>query len=654
RRIVFEEIDLEIGIRQRLQETVHSRIAWALLLQESLKSGISSEAFLRDESFDFQSAALDALRAAEVPILPLLDHEARLAPPPSPVSQILPPSPPQSSASLSSSSVPVPTRTPSRTTRTRGQPALPRAAPKKLLYLCNTVQHPPTLAKLVCPDCARADLPNVQGLLNHCRLRHRREFGSHDECIRACAVLVPPEDEAFVREHGTELPPTRLPSLRTLFEHAVGSAGAPGVDTHFAEDGTSVAPQDTSTHLSRTLGHHADTPALAPFLGRTARRRAITVHGEDEPVDIIGAVEASPQRAWRKHFMHRSVARPTLDAVDIDAHAPAHARSETPTSLPESGARTPIDGGGTRFHITARITVSDRSLWLPPERREPELQDHTHRWMIVVEAPSYSFHASTFITKMTVRSLTQPPPSSLKEPLVVPAYPFVAVATTDRPFLAEVALSFAGTHNADRTVQHWVELDAIKSATPALGDEQVLDIELDRATELLPIAPSVPLSSIWAAASAVNTGAVAQKLDKSRAEPAEPYARLLKTLLPGFPLTAGSRADAKARAASLPYKVVSGPQAFRALVPGRRKAIEMGRARALHAAYTQARSEFSPQEQQAHLPLSVADVFCWFEDEGLFLRPQAAHPLAHRKRTAASRAPQAFCPVCGIVLSAHP
>ena len=38
-------------------------------------------------------------------------------------------------------------------------------------------------------------------------------------------------------------------------------------------------------------------------------------------------------------------------------------------------------------------------------------------------------------------------------------------------------------------VEHWVELDPFHTSVvnPVLGDEQVLDVELDRHTELLPI-----------------------------------------------------------------------------------------------------------------------------------------------------------------------
>ena len=37
RRVILEEIDLEIGLHERLSETVQSRITWAFLLQEALQ-----------------------------------------------------------------------------------------------------------------------------------------------------------------------------------------------------------------------------------------------------------------------------------------------------------------------------------------------------------------------------------------------------------------------------------------------------------------------------------------------------------------------------------------------------------------------------------------------------------------------------------------
>jgi hypothetical protein len=61
---------------------------------------------------------------------------------------------------------------------------------------------------------------------------------------------------------------------------------------------------------------------------------------------------------------------------------------------------------------------------------------------------------------MTIRSVTDPPPSTLQEPIVVSTHPFVALASTDRPFLAEITLSFAGQQNSNKVVHHWVEVSA--------------------------------------------------------------------------------------------------------------------------------------------------------------------------------------------------
>lgn len=117
----------------------------------------------------------------------------------------------------------------------------------------------------------------------------------------------------------------------------------------------SSAPTHTSTHLSRTLGHHVDTPALAPFLGRAPKRRSITTYDENAPVDIDGSAHVTPKRRrWRIPLTHRSRARPSLDLIiPVD------------TPLPQLTPHVAPVTQGTRFHIVARVKISDRSLWIP-------------------------------------------------------------------------------------------------------------------------------------------------------------------------------------------------------------------------------------------------------------------------------------------------
>jgi hypothetical protein len=160
-----------------------------------------------------------------------------------------------------------------------------------------------------------------------------------------------------------------------LFELAVGNIGGPleitpvddtamaqrsggQEENHVPEQEVQQAsaplPTATSTHLSRTLGHHAETPDLAPFLGRASKRRGITAHAENIPVDIESGRGVSVRRRWQKPLFHRSRARPALD-VAIPVEEPAGRFTPNASSVTQ----------GSRFHVVARVTISDRSLWVP-------------------------------------------------------------------------------------------------------------------------------------------------------------------------------------------------------------------------------------------------------------------------------------------------
>jgi hypothetical protein len=295
-------------------------------------------------------------------LLPILSRESHF--PPHFTSEAVP------TPSATSSTNPY-TRPYTRHTRLRRSPSSIRP-PSQHLYIRDSSTN--TIARLACPDCSREDFPRVQSLLNHCRIQHAREFGSHDECIRGCAIQVPADEEAWVIENGSELRNVSLPSLQRLFEMAVGDVGSPleisqvnnpsSVLQDVSPEHNTVTGREcllsstsahTSTHLSRTLGHHVDTPALAPFLGRAPKRRSITTYDENAPVDIDGSAHVIPgRRQWRMPLTHRSRARPALDLmIPVD------------TPLPKLTSHVAPVTQGTRFHIVARVTISDRSLWIP-------------------------------------------------------------------------------------------------------------------------------------------------------------------------------------------------------------------------------------------------------------------------------------------------
>lgn len=647
RQVILDELNMEICLRERLQETLESRIAWATCLQSSLGAVVEKESGENlkvdiTAANPFQLAAVDALNLAEAPLLPILSREARFLTRPTP--NVTPP--PSATSSTNPYSRPY-----ARHTRLRRSPSTIRTPPKFLYFRDNTTN---AIARLLCPDCSRGDFPRVQSLLNHCRIQHGREFSSHDDCIRGCAVYVPADEEAWVIENGSELRHGGLPSLRRLFEIAVGSSGTSleiasknGTSTtqpndnqehsHISERGgpqvSTSLPTPASTHLSRTLGHHADSPALAPFLGRATKRRGIVVHDENTPVDIISGDRVDLRRQWNKPFIHRSRARPALD-VEIPAEMP----------IPQYTLNVNPVAQGTRFHIVARVTISDRSLWIPIDQRPTSSPDHTHKWLLCIESPTYSLPLGAILDRASVICLS-PGTTSPDGPLSGP--PFVVSGTTAHPFLARVRLEWtSGSLNPPLEVDHWVELDALQVGAPVLGDEQVLDVELDRHTVFLPTAKHTEGSDPW------NWDHGSTRVHAEPAPALPGYVVLLKSLVPKFPLTLR---DTKSNVtAPLPYKRVSSPAHFRALITGRRKAVEWARARALCEAYEKLRHEKAPGEDFPRL--STGDVFSWLADTGFSLRqavPRSRPSNATSSRRTSERiTPSAldsdtFCAVCG-------
>jgi hypothetical protein len=181
-------------------------------------------------------------------------------------------------------------------------------------------------------------------------------------------------------QNGTEITGVGIPSLRRLFEIAVGKETSlfptpepkPSSDQDtitIGQKGDIIAggPRVEGTHLSRTLGVHQETPALVAILGGRAARRQIRVFDEDEPVDIENVDRfPKPHRRWKARYSHRNHARPELE-VSLDWSKPA--------PIGNTGGRNDdrcevISNTGafesTRFHITCRVVISDRSRWLSP------------------------------------------------------------------------------------------------------------------------------------------------------------------------------------------------------------------------------------------------------------------------------------------------
>ena len=237
--------------------------------------------------------------------------------------------------------------------------------------------------------------------MNHARISHVLEWGTHEECVRACATV----DPDFNVQDGIEVGVgTILPGLRTLFEMAVGPSRRESASESIPFLGTDYP---TCGHLTKTLGLHEDTPALAPFLGKEPIRRGIRVYEQDEQVDICTPIQNTAVRTVRAgvRFMKRG---------EVSRNEKMEVTAETGTDVWKEGSnqfngisedvrsQRALDAATTRFHFATRIIVTDRSLsidsgmsWyldgLDNILRASSDQEtvFSHKWMLTVDAPSY-------------------------------------------------------------------------------------------------------------------------------------------------------------------------------------------------------------------------------------------------------------------------
>lgn len=649
---LVSDINLEIGLRQRLAETLQSRLTWALLLKETLEREASNSAAVPDS---YEEAAFEALSAIDGPAQILFDRE------PSP--------PPLVDLDARNSG--------------RGRPPNARARqasavdkPEFLYLRATTASGEPRTFVMSCPACNRTTFTNLQGLYNHARLAHQLAWGTHEECIRSAARLVP-EDE-YVRwdfargiQVGNGSGSGMLPGLRTLFQMAVGE-----LEEHRAAE---EKRHTESVLLTQTLGLHGDSPALAPFLGRQVKKREIKAPDQDAEVDIDGVDEGMRRLRVR-------VPKPRRGTVP-ESEQIVHTQSVAP----DAGYNA-MQGEGSRFHISSRIVMADRSLWIPEDRRVGMPRGHTHKWMVSVDAPAYSQHITTILRSMKVTqtnaSLEYAPHSngmtgvpgaatsktasantiSAASPvLTVTGPPFVVRGTAATAFLARIELVFGaaipGRDDQREVYEHWVNLDPLRRGAPVLGDEQIVDVDLDRGTVFLPKRDDyTPVGSrtLWdGELGTVTEGneSTEKKGKQRRVDGREDYEIALEGLVQRFPLVmpqVKQTGGARARNPTYPYTVMATASQFCGLLIGKRKAIEWARACAIRDAY----AESCGADDTV---LSTADVFSWLQDNGHSIRPSTSgieHSAIADKmddKLTGKRSQQLqHCNVCGFYVRLHP
>ncbi|KDR79044.1 hypothetical protein GALMADRAFT_224295 [Galerina marginata CBS 339.88] len=622
---VTAEIETEIALKQQLTGTLESRIAWALMLQESIKEES------RTPSQDtYRSVALEALSVVEQTFDHILCRDP-IAPPSIHIDRAARPAPRKV--------VPFNFKTKPSFLYIRSDALVNGGDGQNHLYL------------LRCPACARTRFTSLQGLLNHARLTHNLEWGTHDECIRACAVV---DDELDV-DSGIEVglgPGGVLPGLRTIFEMAVGTPSIREDTVGFGTAPISAgakAPSSAANHLIQTLGFHGDSPALAPFLGKEVVRRQIKVCEEDCEVDFESVPAFSSQRhsrPWKMSFTPRNFAEyseedsgnGTLEFMDPPKGDMGFDKGGI-VRKPENTEN--VISGQSRFHFMTRIIITDRSLWIPVDQRAEGQQIHSHKWMISVDSPSYTHHITTVLNSVQVTP--SDPSVSIPTPPVTSSPPFVVVGFSDRPFLARVELSFSGAVSrllesglAEQKVvfEHWIELDPLNGQAQFTGQDQVVDVELDKNTVLKsPQLGYTPIGakSLW---NQVIEPRVVLKTKEERViqdlwQLSEAARSLLDRLVKQFPMTLSNAKGPRSQASMMPYTLMNSPAELSTLVVGRRKAIEWGRSRAIQDAYNRKAKYL---QDQTIMTLSVADVYSWLSDNGHFLRKKEFKKETHIKQ----------------------
>lgn len=370
----LSEEDLQLCLSQELPGLEFYRVLWDKVCKLALfgiylLNLLINTAPVSIASPSFKEAAFDALSAVEAPVAILFNREL-----PAPSNQ----------------STPKPTRPapkPKTFTSRHSKPTFLFIRSAHLDWAREENAAPNQAYLLRCPVCLRTSFTSLQGLLNHARLTHALEWGNHDACVRACAVV----DGSLNLDEGVEVGVTTggiLPGIQSLFEIGLGAHHtniiAPQSDIEYVKVQDNREP---ISHLARTLGLHGDTPSLAPFLGKRAKRREIRVWDEDSFVDTHQPIKLTPEtgkstsgRSWRMPFSYhnafeetpldpaegvkiaKKLTSPENAATNIASLNPQSAQETVYDAAPQNGITLPA----TRFHFASRIIIADHSLWIPP------------------------------------------------------------------------------------------------------------------------------------------------------------------------------------------------------------------------------------------------------------------------------------------------
>ncbi len=281
---------------------------------------------------------------------------------------IFPPAPRQKS-SMNQISSPAPPRVSGKRRSNKSSSSQKGQAPYPPLYVQTTGatggSRTPVVARMACFECKRDDFPNVQGLLNHCRISHRLVISGHDELVSLCGILLSEEESTKLISQGADIKVVNVPSLRHLFERAVAGNADPS---------SSNSVTDGQAFLSRGLGLHKDSPSLAPYLGKKYRRREIHCDVDYGPVDILDGDEPLPSKvpSFVKSRMYMRLQHENTNPAPESTRSTDKAFEYNDAN--DTSHLLSLSSESTRFHVRQRFVIADRSFYLSLGRNSSRMK----------------------------------------------------------------------------------------------------------------------------------------------------------------------------------------------------------------------------------------------------------------------------------------
>ncbi|KAJ1545058.1 YEATS domain-containing protein 2, partial [Nowakowskiella sp. JEL0078] len=129
--------------------------------------------------------------------------------------------------------------------------------------------------------------------------------------------------------------------------------------------------------------------------------------------------------------------------------------------------------GESRFYIKKRVIIGNTSLWIPPHKREPGFNSHSHKWMVYIRSnPNFKEEIIRFFLH---------PDYKPYDVVDISRAPFRLKKFGWGEFPVRVQLHFVDSErNKPVDIVHIIQLDKQCTGRQVLGSERIFDIELDR------------------------------------------------------------------------------------------------------------------------------------------------------------------------------